>query len=285
MAVSCENIDKEFVRSGEDKLEAQEFILKLESVLIMTSDGCKICRISQVQRHSWTNIIRKIDIDHQVHVWQLSDGIHMASKTNLKLHATILPLRNDDDNIHLTCSIENVVTILVAFAHFGLLTPFPRPNGCTDKYPAGKPTDTDLKIRGSHEYPTIVSTEIFDCFLRDPSTEICLKVNKSSCLYNVIKSEDVSSSQLYNRNKGRAHQANGIREQSVVSAFEGILGSIVRYLLGSTTCYKHHQKDKVIVLFEDHSEKLFDLRYLSYHGQLEIQFLEVELPFLAALNL
>lgn len=37
MAVSCENIDKEFVRSGEDKLEAQEFILKLESVLISFS--------------------------------------------------------------------------------------------------------------------------------------------------------------------------------------------------------------------------------------------------------
>lgn len=74
-------------------------------------------------------------------------------------------------------------------------------------------------------------------------------------------------------------------EQSVVSAFEGILESIVRYLLGKTTCYvkrsfiifkknyidyqtmrfvifdlvmnllKHHQKDIVIILFEDHSEK------------------------------
>jgi len=39
----------------------------------------------------------------------------------------------------------------------------------------------DLKISGSHEYPTIVSTEIFDCFLREPSTEICLKVNSRWC--------------------------------------------------------------------------------------------------------
>lgn len=39
----------------------------------------------------------------------------------------------------------------------------------------------DLKISGSHEYPTIVSTEIFDCFLREPFTEICLKVNSRWC--------------------------------------------------------------------------------------------------------
>jgi len=43
----------------------------------------------------------------------------MASKRNLKLHAAILPLGNDGDNIRLTCSIENAATILVAFAHFG----------------------------------------------------------------------------------------------------------------------------------------------------------------------
>jgi len=31
------------------------------------------------------------------------------------------------------------------------LTPFPRPNGCTDKYPAGKPTDT-----GKHLVSTLI---------------------------------------------------------------------------------------------------------------------------------
>lgn len=39
-----------------------------------------------------------------------------------------------------------------------------------------------LQMSGSHEYPTIVSTEIFDCFFREPSTEICLKVNSRWCL-------------------------------------------------------------------------------------------------------
>lgn len=32
-----------------------------------------------------------------------------------------------------------------------------------------------------------------------------------SCLYNVIKSKEVSSSELYNRNNGLADQAKGIR--------------------------------------------------------------------------
>lgn len=37
-------------------------------------------------------------------------------------------------------------------------------------------------MSGSHVYPTIVSTEIFDCFFREPSTETCLKVNNRWCL-------------------------------------------------------------------------------------------------------
>lgn len=37
-------------------------------------------------------------------------------------------------------------------------------------------------MSGNHVYPTIVSTEIFDCFFRDPSTEMCLKVNNTWCL-------------------------------------------------------------------------------------------------------
>jgi len=37
-------------------------------------------------------------------------------------------------------------------------------------------------MSGSHVYPTTVSIEIFDCFFRELSTEICLKVNRMWCL-------------------------------------------------------------------------------------------------------